>query len=45
MFCSYLALVAALATEADYVFIPEDPLPRNWDEELCEKLLQVNCLY
>lgn len=38
--CGYLALVAALATEADYVFIPEDPAAANWQEKLCKKLLQ-----
>lgn len=38
---SYLALVAALATEADYVFIPEDPAVVNWQEKICHKLLQV----
>lgn len=41
---SYLALVAALATEADYVFIPEDPAVVNWQEKLCHKLLQVHYL-
>lgn len=40
-FCSYLALVAALASEADYVFIPEDPAPQNWEEKICNKLYQV----
>lgn len=39
--CSYLALVAALASEADYVFIPEDPAPSNWPIKLCSKLSQV----
>lgn len=39
--CSYLALVAALASEADQVFIPEDPVPNNWVEKLCKRLQQV----
>jgi 6-phosphofructokinase 1 len=39
--CSYLAVVAALASEADYVFIPEDPVKIDWKENLCQKLLQV----
>lgn len=39
--CSYLALVAALACEADQVFIPEDPVPNNWVEKLCKRLQQV----
>ncbi|KAI3420275.1 hypothetical protein GPALN_003589 [Globodera pallida] len=36
--CGYLALVAALACEADYCFIPEWPQPKNWEEVLCAKL-------
>lgn len=42
--CSYLALVAALASEADQVFIPEDPVPNNWVEKLCKRLAQVRKL-
>ncbi|KAJ8322030.1 hypothetical protein KUTeg_000501 [Tegillarca granosa] len=36
--CGYLALVAALATEADWVFIPEWPPEAGWEETLCKKL-------
>lgn len=36
--CGYLALVAALASEADFCFIPEWPPPTKWREILCEKL-------
>lgn len=36
--CGYLALVGALATEADWVFIPEWPPEGNWRETLCKKL-------
>jgi len=39
--CSYLALVTALTSEADYVFIPESPPPRDWPEKLCNKLEKV----
>lgn len=39
--CRYLALVAALATEADFVFIPEWPPERGWDTKMCKKLLQA----
>lgn len=42
IFRSYLALVAALASEADFVFIPEDPAVANWPEKLCKKLEQVS---
>lgn len=38
--CGYLALVAALASEADFVFIPEWPPEGNWQEILCKKLTQ-----
>ncbi|XP_046823926.1 ATP-dependent 6-phosphofructokinase isoform X4 [Vespa crabro] len=38
--CGYLALVAAICSEADYVFIPEWPPERDWPNKLCKKLLQ-----
>ncbi|CAH1286318.1 unnamed protein product [Diabrotica balteata] len=38
--CGYLAIVAALTTEADYVFIPESPPPGDWKKRLCDKLEQ-----
>lgn len=38
--CGYLALVGALASEADYVFIPEWPPEPEWPERLCNKLKQ-----
>lgn len=38
----YLALVTALATEADYVFVPESPEDENiWKDKMCEKCQQV----
>lgn len=36
--CGYLAIVSALATEADYVFCPESPPPEDWQVRLCNKL-------
>lgn len=39
--CGYLALVAALAAEADYVFVPEWPPEDNWEDEMCNKLLSA----
>eukprot|EP00096_Caligus_rogercresseyi_P010466 TRINITY_DN3820_c0_g1_i1.p1 TRINITY_DN3820_c0_g1~~TRINITY_DN3820_c0_g1_i1.p1 ORF type:complete len:799 (-),score=216.24 TRINITY_DN3820_c0_g1_i1:374-2605(-) len=39
--CGYLALVTAIVTEADYVFIPEWPPETNWAEQLCRKLTQA----
>lgn len=38
--CGYLALVAALASEADFVFIPEWPPEADWPNILCKKLKQ-----
>lgn len=38
--CGYLALVGALASEADYVFIPEWPPEQDWPDRLCNKLKQ-----
>ena len=38
----YLALVAAMACEADYVFIPESPAPDGWQTQICSKLQQVS---
>ncbi len=37
--CGYLALLSALSTGADYVFIPEcPPEGDNWEEEMCAHL-------
>ncbi len=38
--CGYLALMSALATAADGVFIPEQPPARGWEIQLCETLKQ-----
>ncbi|XP_055380283.1 ATP-dependent 6-phosphofructokinase isoform X3 [Condylostylus longicornis] len=38
--CGYLSVTSALSSEADYIFIPEEPVPENWPEKLCSKLLQ-----
>lgn len=39
--CGYLAIVAGLATDADFVFTPELPPPTNWPDVLCDKMSQV----
>ncbi|MCL4169147.1 UNVERIFIED_CONTAM: hypothetical protein GTU68_013983, partial [Idotea baltica] len=37
--CGYLALISALNSAADYVFIPERPPAHDdWAEELCDKI-------
>ncbi|KAF6779917.1 hypothetical protein AHF37_00478 [Paragonimus kellicotti] len=38
--CGYLALVASMACEADWVFIPELPPADDWRDKLCRKLSQ-----
>jgi len=38
--CGYLALVAGIVSEADFVFIPEWPPEGNWPEKLCKKLIE-----
>lgn len=40
--CGYLALVASMACEADWVFIPEMPPADDWREKLCHKLRMVS---
>ena len=39
--CGYLALVTALGSDADWVFIPESPPEPGWEEQLCNKLKNV----
>ena len=39
--CGYLALISALSTGADSVFIPEFPPDEGWQERLCE-IIQSN---
>lgn len=41
--CGWLALLAGIATGADYVFIPEDP-PKadDWETEMCDLLQSVS---
>ncbi|CAF1016827.1 unnamed protein product [Rotaria magnacalcarata] len=36
--CGYLALVSALGSDADWVFIPEAPPGPGWEDQLCNKL-------
>lgn len=40
--CRYLALVSALACGADWVFIPEMPPEDDWEDNMCQKLSEVN---
>ncbi|TFK11135.1 heat shock protein beta-9 [Platysternon megacephalum] len=36
--CGYLALVSALASGADWLFIPEAPPEDGWEDFMCERL-------
>ncbi|XP_064542578.1 ATP-dependent 6-phosphofructokinase isoform X4 [Drosophila montana] len=38
--CGYLALVAGLSSEADFIFIPEMPPKTDWPDRLCFQLAQ-----
>ncbi|XP_038654244.1 ATP-dependent 6-phosphofructokinase, platelet type-like isoform X4 [Scyliorhinus canicula] len=38
--CGYLALVSALASGADWVFIPESPPGEGWEDQMCQKLTE-----
>ncbi|KAF5886026.1 ATP-dependent 6-phosphofructokinase, muscle type-like [Clarias magur] len=42
--CGYLALVTALASGADWVFIPEMPPEDGWEEHLCRRLANQRSL-
>ncbi|MCJ8729106.1 hypothetical protein PDJAM_G00102360 [Pangasius djambal] len=42
--CGYLALVTALASGADWVFIPEMPPEEGWEEHLCRRLANQRSL-
>lgn len=42
--CGWLALLAGVATGADFIFIPEKPREDNWREEMCGIVHQV-CSY
>lgn len=42
---SYLAIVAGLCAEADYIFIPESPPKADWPERLCQQLRQASQSY
>ncbi|EDO19484.1 hypothetical protein Kpol_1018p12 [Vanderwaltozyma polyspora DSM 70294] len=39
--CGWLALLAGIATSADYIFIPENPpVPGKWQDGMCEIISQ-----
>ena len=36
--CGYLALSTAIASSADWVFVPEDPPLEGWEDQMCRKI-------
>jgi 6-phosphofructokinase 1 len=36
--CGYLALAAGLASDADWIIIPENPPSVGWEDKLCKRL-------
>lgn len=40
--CGWLALMAGVATGADFIFIPEKPREDNWREEMCAVIQRVS---
>lgn len=39
--CGWLALMAAVSTGADFVFFPEKPPMKNWEDEMCDIIQKV----
>jgi 6-phosphofructokinase 1 len=42
--CGWLALMAALSTEADFTFFPEMPPSERWESKMCEAIAAVRPL-
>ena len=40
--CGWLALMAGVATGADFVFIPEKPPMEGWEDEMCAIIRKVS---
>jgi 6-phosphofructokinase 1 len=40
--CGWLALMAGVASGADFIFIPEKPREDNWQEEMCQIVRKVS---
>ena len=41
--CGWLALMSALSTGADFVFIPENPPAEDWKDQMCSVIAKVSC--
>ena len=42
--CGYLALMAGIAGAADWVLLPEQPLQKGWEDDMCERVKQLRQL-
>lgn len=42
--CGWLALMAGVATGADFIFIPEKPRDDNWEADMCDVVKTVSCM-
>jgi 6-phosphofructokinase 1 len=43
--CGWLALMAGVATGADFIFIPEKTRTDSWREEMCTIVARVGCFF
>lgn len=41
--CGWLALMASVSTGADFVFMPEKPPSKGWEDEMCGIIAKVGC--
>lgn len=39
--CGWLAMMAGIATGADFIFLPETPPNEGWEEILCQTIMRV----
>ena len=42
--CGYLALMAGIAGAADWVLLPEQPMHKGWEDDMCERVKQLRQL-
>ena len=42
--CGWLALMSAISTGADWVFIPESPPKDTWEDDMCANITKVSVL-
>ena len=42
--CGYLALMTGIAGAADWVLLPEQPMRKGWEDDMCERVKQLRQL-